>query len=322
MIPDEFSPDAIAAFQAHALEAWPDEACGAITAEGYVRFANVAADPRRHFDCDAERRPLLVEGRILAMVHSHPDDPDHPAPRGDFQAYGPSAHDIAQQQADAVAWGICLTDGAHCTEPFFWGEDVPVPPLIGRLFRHGPAGSDGRGDCYALIRDYYRLERGITLPEGMRDWEWWTRGEDLYTVNQGPAGFRAISADQALPGDVFLAQIRSPVPNHGGILVRPGYILHHLQGRMSREDSIMPWRKQIVRWLRHEGAKTEPAVPAARTGDSIMGDPKFDTGSEAYPDPVPNSGVNKPAQDTPKDEHGTDSGGNEGGSSGTGSEAQ
>ena len=244
-------PEDITAFQAHARQAWPEEACGAITAEGYVPFRNVAAEPRLHFDCDVERRPLLLDGRILAMLHSHPDDPDHPAPRGDLQFYGPSAHDIAQQQADGLPWGICLTDGDHVTVPFFWGDGVPVPPLLARPFRHGPSGSDGKGDCYALIRDYYRLERGVSLPEGMRDWEWWTKGQDLYTANQGLAGFRVIPADEAQVGDVFLAQIRSPVPNHGGVLVRPGYVLHQLTGRLSREESILPWRKMIVRWLRH-----------------------------------------------------------------------
>ena len=37
------------------------------------------------------------------------------------------------------------------------------PPLIGREFRHGASGSDDKGDCYALIKDWYFLEKGVKI---------------------------------------------------------------------------------------------------------------------------------------------------------------
>ena len=157
------------------------------------RLRNVAAEPRLHFDCDVERRPLLLEGRILAMLHSHPDDPDHPAPRGDLQFYGPSAHDIAQQQADGVPWGICLTDGDHVTVPFFWGDGVPVPPLLARPFRHRrlPLG-DRRANYLYFVR-----------------WDGHVWDGHVRVHRIGPGSARAITAD-VLTG--YLARAGVPAP--------------------------------------------------------------------------------------------------------------
>jgi len=232
-----------AEIQVHAVAAYPHEACGVIKDGAYVRTANVDADPEQGFRIASCRLNDLQP--IEAIVHSHPDGPDCP-----------TAADMRGQIATAVPWVIVSTDGKGCLPPFAFGDPVPVPPLVERGFRHGVT------DCYALIRDGFRLERDIVLPEFPRDWEWWLAGGDLYRDGFAQAGFRSLGeAESPEPWDVFLAQTpRSPVPNHGGIYLGNGEILHHLTARLpsdptrlSRREPGSRWQRYVTHWLRYEG---------------------------------------------------------------------
>lgn len=235
-----FAPDVIEAIRADARRRYPEESCGAVTPAGYLSLANLALDPRHHFDCAGACDELLMAGQLLAVVHSHPGGPD-----------APSGHDIASQRAMDLPWGLVVTDGEVAGKPFWWGDSLTPPPLLGREFRHGPSGTDGRGDCGALIRDYYRLERGVLIPDFPRDDNWWLRGEDLYAQHFAAAGFVPADRDNPEVGDLALIQFRSAVANHGGIYVGGGLLLHHLADRLSRHEPIIGWAKHVRMWLRH-----------------------------------------------------------------------
>ncbi len=229
-----FDPAAIEAARAHAKRAYPNESCGFIVGGVYQAQVNRSATPADDFSVDPDAYiAALREGGIQAVIHSHPDGPDHP-----------SAADMRGQIDSGVPWGIITVNRGFPGAPFWWGDGVPVEAYVGREFRHGVS------DCYSLIRDWYRLERNAVLPEFPRDWEWWEKGGDLYTDGFEKAGFRQISAAEAETGDVFLASIRSSVPNHGGILLENGIGLHHLQNRLSRHDPIARWMTHITHWLR------------------------------------------------------------------------
>ncbi|MAX33217.1 MAG: hypothetical protein CME72_09155 [Halomonadaceae bacterium] len=227
-----------------ALAAYPEEAVWLITPGECRRVANIADDPCATFHV-AKREMAAAHARgLLAVVHSHPDFPACP-----------SEADMLGQLATGVPWGIVATDGETATAPVWWGDGVDVAPLIGRGFRHGIT------DCYALIRDWYRIERGVVLPEYPRDWEWWLKGEDFYRTRFKEAGFRKIEQEEARPGDLWVSQLRSPVPNHAGILLENGLALHHPAAehpvdaqRISRREPIARWQHHIVLWLRHESA--------------------------------------------------------------------
>jgi len=244
-----FGAEIETAIASHALAEFPREACGVVTPAGYRPLRNVAPDPEDAFDCAGELAELQVEGlEILALVHSHPHrPPERPA------CEGPSEEDMRQQLAMGVPWGLVLTDGVNCRPTLWWGPGVPIPPLEGRDFRHGPSGSDGRGDCYALIKDWYQLERGITLPEFPRDERWWEDRKDLYVRGFAGAGFERIGFEELQPGDVVLAHVLSDQVNHGGIYVGNGLVLHHLAGKLSRTEPIGRWRQLVTYALRHVG---------------------------------------------------------------------
>lgn len=225
---------------AHMAAAYPREGCGLIVDGRFVPVENTA-EGADEFAMPADT--VLRYPRIDAVIHSHPDGPDCP-----------SEADMRGQLAMAVPWGLCTVSAdKDVSRPWYWGADEFTPPLVGREFRHGPSGSDGAGDCYALIRDWYRLERGAILPEFPRSDGWWNDGLDLYADHFREAGFREIPASEARDGDVFFMKVLSSRENHAGIMTGGSQlILHHLSGRLSRQEPMGRWHKFIERWVRYE----------------------------------------------------------------------
>jgi cell wall-associated NlpC family hydrolase len=245
------SSAALAAFTADAAVRWPEEACGVVTAAGYVALPNLAADPLIDFVLPADA--WIAHGPVVAVLHSHTHSIDRKtgalvARPNDF----PSIADQQAQPTTAVAWGIaCVTSSAtgeiHVGEPFFFGDQAEIPPLIGRPFRHAVT------DCYALVRDFFRL-RGVTIPNFVRDDEWWNAGGDLYREHFAEAGFHEIPQAEIREGDCFIARVHTPVPAHAGVYLGDGLVLHHLRGRLSRRDPFTAavGAPRADRWLRHE----------------------------------------------------------------------
>ncbi len=243
-----FDAAALAAARAHAMREFPKESCGVITADGYVPLQNVSAEPTEMFDCVQQLAPYLIAGTALALVHSHTNGKARP-----------SAYDISQQFVMMIPWGIVVTNGEVALEPYFFGDQVPMPPLLGRQFRFGPSGTDGKGDCGAFIRDWYRANRGITLkdfprPDYLTDEDLKVRGT-LYLDYLVAAGFVPSDRNNPQPGDVALMRTshRGPL-NHTAILVGPGMIGHHFEDRLSREEPSINWVKLVGEWLRYAPA--------------------------------------------------------------------
>jgi cell wall-associated NlpC family hydrolase len=227
--------EAIFAFRKDAEKRYPEEACGFITATGYVACPNVADNPLVDFAIS----PLLflrinATTPVLAIVHSHPKG-----------MAAPTATDMRQQMATALPWGVCAVTEGGSTEPVWWGDAVPKAPLLGRPF------VSGVWDCYSLCRDYY-AEKGLTLPDYPRDYQWWKAGGNLYDLNWEAEGFVDIPASEAREGDAFFLRIRSDVTNHAGIYLGGGIALHHLQERLSAREGLNRWAPRVNRWLRHK----------------------------------------------------------------------
>lgn len=140
---------------------------------------------------------------------------------------------------------------------FQWASITPsgwTAPLIGREFHHGVL------DCYTLVKDWYAINRGITLIDGDRPDDWWLKGQNLYLERYESAGFRRVPLsddkrpDELAEGDMLLMQICSPVPNHAAVWLGDGTILHHLAGRLSSRDVWGGYfRKHTTHALRYAG---------------------------------------------------------------------
>jgi proteasome lid subunit RPN8/RPN11 len=231
---------------AHAADEFPREACGLLAIhkgrETYVPCRNigVGTDQFVIHPEDYVRADRL--GEIVGVFHSHPN-----------LTAEPSQADKVACEATALPWFIVSYPSGQ------WHEMQPsgyIAPLVGRAWAHGIL------DCYSVIRDWYRAERGIDLPNFDRFDEWWKRGQNLYLDNFGSAGFEALGAVQSQDmdvGDVLLMQVASPVPNHAAIYLGDGLILHHLQGRLSSRDVYGGyWQKITTHILRHRTEITQP----------------------------------------------------------------
>jgi proteasome lid subunit RPN8/RPN11 len=222
----------------HAEREYPREACGLIIVERgvetYVPCRNLATGTD-HFALDptsydaAERR-----GEIVAVFHSHPN-----------AAPTPSQADLVACEASGLPWHIVGVPS------LLWAGIEPngyIAPLVGRDWSHGVL------DCYAIVRDYYKQERGIELMQFERHDDWWLRGENLYLDNFGKAGFKAVPESELDVGDVILMQMRSKVPNHAGIYIGGNIILHHLMNRLSSRDIYAEfYRRSTTHVLRYHG---------------------------------------------------------------------
>lgn len=220
--------------------AYPLEACGIVAGEHVIGIPNIAEKPALDF-----RMPdgTFAMYDVTAVWHSHPDGPQEP-----------SDTDMQGQITTAVPWILCSSYTDSCSEPFMWGSDY-IPPLVGREFRHGPSGTDDKGDCYALIKDWYLQECGVTLPEFPRANGWWETQPSMYLDNFQQAGF-TVAKGEVQVGDVALMQINAPVINHAAVYIGDGLLLQHLTNRLSRRDPAALWNKLVKKWVRYHGTGT------------------------------------------------------------------
>jgi len=231
-------PKAVEDITADAIERYPEEACGFVIDGLYVPKKNTAEEPTEGFRIDGRTYVAAEKKGIDAVVHSHT--------KGQYKH--PSKHDMAQQNAMNVPWGIVWTDGDGDTlGPAWWGDSLPIIPLIGRPFIYGIY------DCCTLVRDFYRLNGGITWEDRPRDPDWWLTGGNMYVEEYQPCGFERISESEIRAGDAFMSRFqRGNTTQHAGIYLGGNQVLHHLMGRVSRRDTLASWSRYITHWVRHK----------------------------------------------------------------------
>lgn len=247
------NPETESAFRAHAVAEYPRECCGLVVVikgkEQYIECRNTAETPSEHFVLSAEDYADAEDaGEIVAVCHSHPN----------VSARASEADKVACE-ASGLPWHIAHVSVDVAVEDAKpeAGEMVTIepcgykPPLVGRPFSHGIL------DCYALVRDWYAEELGITLPEFERRDGWWDRGDDLYMRNFEAAGCERING-QPRRGDIILMQIRAKQVNHAAVYLGDGQILHHLHGRLSSRDIYGGYWQEVTRLIvRHKDAPNE-----------------------------------------------------------------
>ncbi|KZK92568.1 MULTISPECIES: Mov34/MPN/PAD-1 family protein [unclassified Pseudovibrio] len=249
--------------KAHAIQAYPEEACGLVVDGQYMRSYNYALPSEQHTgypNCECRKCSFSIApeeivkagNRLDAILHSHPDGP-----------FYPSQSDMEGQLHTNVPWGIIATDGERASDPVMWGDTLEIAPLVGREFMHGVH------DCYSLIRDTFRLGKDelarlditsewpfdpIILNECPRNESWWETQDDLYQDMFEKEGFRVIQKSEVRPGDCFMTNIRSKKINHAGIYIGNNLLLHHLPSRPSRREPAGIWARHAAMWVRHEAA--------------------------------------------------------------------
>lgn len=236
-------------FRAHALREYPRECCGLVIAlndgtERYVPCRNIARTAGEHFILSPEDWANAEEqGEIIGVCHSHPDT-----------SAKPSEADLVMCENTQKEWHIISVgkDGIH-DHMFTFRPTGYEAPLIDRTFHHGVL------DCYTLIKDWYKRERNIDLPDFERRDDWWKddNNDDLYMRNFAAAGFEPLRAGEPMEvGDVVLMQLKSKKVNHGAVYIGGGLILHHMVNRLSGRDVYDGWFQEMTRLIvRYKGTQ-------------------------------------------------------------------
>lgn len=240
----KLSQEALDAFSRHAVSVWPAECCGIISNDKYIPMQNIAEDVFKTFKMDPVELAKL-NGSIHAILHTHPYDsanpPKHPA-------QWPSTADMKCWMTNNCPWGIAACDGEGVSQLVWLDEEHPEP-LIGREFIHGI------NDCYSLVRDWFRMNYDVVIPNYPRGMEWWEDGKDLYSENFAKAGFTEVDKKDVRIGDCVLIKVMSPVINHAGVITGDNELLHHVFHRLSGRDRLDKWQYKIEKFVRYTGIK-------------------------------------------------------------------
>ena len=159
----------------HANKEYPRESCGVVIVkkgkQTYIECRNIAEEDEFIIHpedlADAED-----DGEIICIVHSHPNsDPT------------PSEADKLWCNRSKTPWLIVGYSSDSIKYLFPKSYDKP---LVGREYVFKET------DCYTLVRDYYRINLNIYLPDIEYEEEWWTKGKNLYLDNYRKYGFEEV----------------------------------------------------------------------------------------------------------------------------------
>ena len=212
---------------AHAKEQDPDESCGLLLnirgKERYYPCRNLSAQSDEYFILDPEDYIKGSNlGTITAIIHSHPNTPPVA-----------SQADKMSCEQTKLPWYIVNPK----TET--WGYYEPCgykAPLLGRPWVWAVT------DCWSLIVDWYKEEKGIQL----LDYERPTRIEEftddpVFEKYLPSRGFKLLEPNEPLKnGDVLAMSILGKGLNHVGIFI-DGDVLHHSADRLSCREPYNPW---------------------------------------------------------------------------------
>jgi len=212
---------------AHAKDQDPKECCGLLLnirgKERYHPCRNLSAQSDEYFILDPEDYIKGSNlGEITAIIHSHPDTPPVA-----------SQADKMSCEQTKLPWYIVNPK----TEK--WGYYEPCgyeAPLLGRPWVWAVT------DCWSLVVDWYKKEKGIKL----LDYERPTRIEDftddpVFERYLPSRGFRLLRPEEPLiNGDVLAMSILGKGLNHVAIFI-DGDVLHHSADRLSCREPYSPW---------------------------------------------------------------------------------
>ena len=234
------------------VRAWPCEAIVAIWPDRWEHLENAHPAPATGFKLTPVDHARLLADPPQLFLHSHPNgDPT------------PSDEDTLGQLSTGWNWGIVAVQAAPpafiatAEYPECWGDGVPIAPLEGRPYLWGIR------DCWALARDYLRLQ-GHPVPNSPRAavpsrypaGHW---GHNQFAYWPKRLGFRAVDRDKREPGDIALMCMQSQTHNHCGVWLGEEQLLHQMMKRNSciwqignEERFIERYNVQFVRWSKKD----------------------------------------------------------------------
>lgn len=197
----------------------PQESCGVFSEGKYISFENKSSSPENSFLINSPQfNQLYMNEKIDCILHSH-----------DEKTLSITPEDQRQQIELEVPFGVIHLNNKSYIKTIFWGDSIPIAPLMGRPFIWGV------WDCYGLVTDYYRM-KGYRMPKMVREWGFWHRNISMYEdfIENQKVPFYFIPVKESLPGDVLLYNLEgTKYLNHCGVMMEKNQVLHHFVNKVS-----------------------------------------------------------------------------------------
>ena len=222
----------------YAVDCYPQEMCGALVNEVFIPIENKSDNPVYTFKFSQEDS-ILYSG--YPIIHSHCMVTYIIDPRT------PSYEDMVSAQNSDCPYGIVHCDGTNVTD-VLWFNTKEVVPLLGREYISNVY------DCFGLARDYYRLNYNIDFGLHPRPPDWQAWNPRYIEEHFKDCGF-VEKKKNSLPvkGDILLLAILQKNINHIGIVTQQNNFIHHVYDRLSCEDTISRWHRQLRLILEYKG---------------------------------------------------------------------
>jgi proteasome lid subunit RPN8/RPN11 len=222
---------------AHAKKEFPRESCGVVVVfkgrEIYLPCRNIANNQGNEFVIHPkDYSDACDKGQVVKIVHSHPKS-----------SHEPSIPDKVGIEETKIPWVIVNPTTGLFSETKPSGYRAP---LVGREYSYGVL------DCFSIVRDYYKDVLNIDLPDKDREGFWWNQGKNLFVESYESYGF--VKVKDLQKHDLILMFNGANVPNHFGVYVGGGAMIHHAQNRLSSKDvygNAGYWYRNTWGYLRH-----------------------------------------------------------------------
>lgn len=226
----------LAAITSHAERAFPQESCGLVLDNNgllhYLPCENKSHQPEQSFLIDPVIYAQCAD-RVKMIVHSHPN-----------RSAQPSQADMASCERSGVPYFI-LSYPAGAIQCYY--PKGYVPEFEGRPFVYGVF------DCFGLVKDWYKSQLLIDLPDRERPpYGWWLNPENTSCIISDYQRWGFHKTDDLKRGDVIVMQLAGQLPNHVSVYLGEGVMLHQTLNNISRQEQYGNyWRKNTIAYLRH-----------------------------------------------------------------------
>lgn len=219
----------------HARAEAPRECCGFILGNGETyRTKNTATEDNRFRVSTEDYVAADRLDTIKAVYHSHPksEEPSF----SEFDKFNSISHDV-------IYVLFSLKDNSFTQ---FDPSLSNFNKYIGRSFEIG------KTDCFALIKDFYEFELGVSLKDYHRDESYSSHLPELFDKHFEEEGFN--KREDLQKYDCILLRKREGDPsNHIALYLGKGLILHQPEKSYSRIEEYTSTHKKLTNHIiRHE----------------------------------------------------------------------
>lgn len=144
---------------------------------------------------------------------------------------------------------FCLsTKNFHIFDPKNKNFSNPLSKYIGINFKIG------ENDCYSLIRNFYKIEKNIHLPDLNREKDWYQLDPKRFEKEHNKNFKNFVLTNNPKYGDLIVFKYAKNInPHHLGIYLNNIEFLHHPRNKYSCVESFScNYKKRVAFYLKYE----------------------------------------------------------------------